>query len=235
MGAQKGHQAAGQLLAVQNLVSHSACKGQMHASGLVLKFGPENAGGVQQVQALVDVHPLLATGDAGAVPRLGRFAAGHLVDEGGFAHVGHPHHHHPHGTAHLALGSPGLNLLPQGLLDHIGKLVDALAALGVGLQHRIALLTKPGHPLGGDLGVCLIGPVEDDHAGAVPHHGVNVRVAAGDGNAGIHHLRHHVHELHVLLHLAAGLGHMSGIPLDVHRAPLSLGAFLPVQIFYLLY
>ncbi len=213
-------------LHVHNFVLHRPSKGQIHAGGLVLELGPEDAGGIQQVQPLVHVDPLLAPGDAGAVAGLGRLLFSHLVDKGGLAHVGHPHHHSPDRTAHLALLPPFGNLVPEHPLDHGGKLIDPPAGTGVGLQHGVALAPEAGPPgpvLGG---VGLIRPVEDNQAGLAGADGVNVRVAAGGRDAGVDNLHHHVHQLQVGLDLTPGLGHVAGIPLDVHRGPPEIQKFV---------
>ena len=101
-----GHQMTAQGLHIHDFVFDSACKGKYHASVRVLKFRPQDARCVQQIQGTVHVDPLLAPGNAGAVPRLSRLLPGHLIDKGGLSHVGDSHHHGPHRTAYLALLPP---------------------------------------------------------------------------------------------------------------------------------
>ena len=111
IGAKVGHEMAGQCFNIQNIVFHRAGEGKVQSYALVLELGPEDAGGIQQLKAAVDGHPLLGAGDAGTVLRLGGLAAGHLIDKGGFAHVGNAQDHHPDHTAHLPLFGVGLELL----------------------------------------------------------------------------------------------------------------------------
>ena len=206
----------GQGLPVHDLVLHSTGKGQVHTGGLVFKLWPQDTGRIQQVQAGVHIDPLLATGDAGLVARLGGLFLCHLVDKGGFAHVGHPHHHGPHRAAHQALGLPLLYLILQGGLDGGGKLIDSFPVPGVGLHDPPAFLTEPLPPHLIHSGVGLIRPVEDDEPGLLPHNLVDIRVAAGDGDAGVDDLRHQVYQLQIRLDLPSGFCHMAGIPLDIH-------------------
>ena len=213
---------AAQGLHVHDVVLHRPGKGQVHADGLVIKLGPQDARGVQQVQGLVHIYPLLAPGDTGPVPRLGGLLPGYLVDEGGLAHVGHPHHHGPHRTAHLALLPPFGDLILQHVLNHGGKLVHAASRFGVRLQHSVALTAEKGGPLFVPGGVGLVGPVEDDEPGLAGADAVDVRVPAGHGDAGIDDLHHDIHVFQVRLDLPAGLGHVSGVPLNVQGSSSSL-------------
>ena len=211
----------GQGLQIHDFVLYSASKGQMDAGSLVLKLGPEDAWGIQKLQPGIHTYPLFAPGDARPVARLGGLPLGHLVDEGGLSHVGDPHHHGPHGAAHQPLGLPLLQLLLQRLPDDGGELANSLAVSGVGLQHRPALSAEPvsPYPVHGRIG--LIRPVEYDQAGFLPHQFVNIRVTAGDRDAGVYDLRHQIHQFEIRLDLPPGFGHMARILLNIHAFTLS--------------
>ena len=127
MGRQKSHQAAGKFHNIHDIVLHGASVGQIQANGLILKFGPEDTGGIQQLHAAVHRHPLLAAGDAGPVLGDSGFPLGHLIDKGGFTHIGHTDYHSPHLAAHLAFGCPRGDLIPQQRTHHRRKLADTLA------------------------------------------------------------------------------------------------------------
>ena len=193
MGGQILHQIAGQLLDVQHVVLDSACKGQSLANLRIVELWPQDTGGVQQLQRSVHRYPLLGAGDAGAILGLGGLALGHLVDERGFPHVGDAQHHHPDGAAHLPLFGVGSQLVPQQLPDGGGKSLRTRAALGVGLQHRIALRPEGRRPFLCLGGVGLIHPVQYDHPGLPRRQLVHVRIAAGLGDAGVHDLADGIH------------------------------------------
>ena len=73
-------------------------------------------------------------------------------------------------------------------------------------------------PVHGRIG--LIRPVEYDQAGFLPHQFVNIRVTAGDRDAGVYDLRHQIHQFEIRLDLP-GFGHMARIPLNIHAFTLS--------------
>ena len=212
---------AGQGLHVHDGVPHGPGEGQVQTDRLILKLGPQNTGGIQQLQTLIHGDPLLAAGHAGAVAGLGRLFLGDFIDEGGLAHVGDTHDHGPHRAAHLALFFPPGDLFLQRPAHDGGELLHPCPAAGVALQHRDALAAEAGSPLLAGGGVGLVGPVEDDHARLAAHQVVDVRVPAGDGDAGVDDLRHHVHVFEVFPDHPPGLGHVAGIPLDVHGLVLS--------------
>ena len=206
------HQIAGQLLDIHDIILNSSCKGKTLADLYVIELGPQDAGGVQQLQRAIHRHPLLGAGHAGAILRLGGLAVGHLIDKGGFAHVGDAQHHHADGAAHLPLFGIGRQLVLQKLTDGGGKLRRACAALGVGLQHRIALSPEIGGPALCLLGVGLIHAVQYHHAWLSRRHFVHVRVAAGQGDTGVQYLAHRVHIPDLGHDHALGFRHMAGEP-----------------------
>ena len=204
-------------LHIHNFVFHSSGKSQIHTGSFVLELGPENTGGVQQVQALVYIDPLLPPGDAGAVAGFGGLLLCHLVNEGGFAYVGHPHHHGADRAAHLSFLPPLGNLVLENVLNDGRKLLYPPAGAGVGLQNGVSLCLKisgPGFVL---RRVGLVCPVEDDQAGLWAADGIDVWVAAGGRNTCVNNLYHNVYQFQVGLNLPPGLGHVAGIPLDIHR------------------
>ena len=185
MGPQVGHQVAAQGLHVQNVVLHRAGVGQVQAHALVLKLGPEDAGGVQQFQVLVDGHPLLGPGNAGAVLGLGGFPACHLIDKGGLAHVGDAQDHYPDHPARLSFFRIGPELVREQLPHSGGKPGGALSPLGIGLQHSISLGPEIGGPAVGGGAVRLVRPVQNHQPGLPRRQFVHVRIPAGDGDPGI--------------------------------------------------
>ena len=206
------HQIAGQLLDIHHVILDGARKGQPLANLHVVELGPQDTGGIQQLQRPIHRHPLLGAGHAGAILRLGGLAVGHLIDKGGFAHVGDTQHHHANGAAHLALFGISGQLVLQKLTDGGGKLLRAHAALGVGLQHRIALSPEIGGPALRLLGVGLIHAVQHHHTGLSRRHLIHVRVAAGQGDPGVQDLAHRVHILDLGHDHALGFRHMAGKP-----------------------
>ena len=226
MGGQVVHQVAGQLLDVQNIVLHRTRKGKTLADFRIVKFRPEDAGGVQQLQGGVHGHPLLGAGNAGAILGLGGLALGHLVDEGGLAHVGDAQHHDADHAAHLTLGGVGLQLITEQLTDGGGEFLRAHAALGVGLQHGPALGAEILRPAAGLGGVGLVGTVEDDEAWLARRQVVHVRVAGGQGDAGVQYLADGVHVGKFGRDHALCFCHVAGKPaeiFDLHSVHLAFG------------
>ena len=82
---QQRHQAPGEFLGVHDLVPYGAQVGQQPRPRLVVHAGRQHAGGVQDLQEGPELHPLVGTGDAGAVGGLDDGGAVQPVDEGGFA------------------------------------------------------------------------------------------------------------------------------------------------------
>ena len=140
---------------------------------------------------------------------------GHLVDKGGFAHVGDAQHHDPHGAAHLAPIGPGRQLVPQQLPDGGGKLGGACTALGIGLQDGIALSPEIRRPAAGLAGVCLVYPVQHHQAGLPRRQFVHIRVPAGQGNARVQNFAHRIHILDFCRDHPPGLGHVPGEPAEI--------------------
>ncbi len=147
IGGQQLHEMHGKGFDIHHIILHRAGIAELQAHLRVLKLGPQDTGGVQQLQAPFHRDPLLSAGDAGPVLRLGGFSARHLIDKGGFSHVGDAHHHHPDGSADLALFLIPADLLLEQLLDLGGKLIGALPVFAVRFQHHHALCTEPGRPL----------------------------------------------------------------------------------------
>ena len=206
------HEIAGQFLNIHHVILDSSCKGQTLADLHIIELRPQNAGRVQQFQRPIHRHPLLGAGHAGAILRLGGLAVGHLIDKGGFAHVGNAQHHHPDSAAHLSFFSVGGQLVLQKLADGGGKLRRAHAALGVGLQHRVAFSPEIGGPALRLSGVSLIHAVQHHQPGLARRHFVHVGIAAGQRDTGIQYLAHRVHILDLGHDHALGFRHMAGEP-----------------------
>ena len=215
MGGQIVHKVAGQLLDVQHVVLDGTCKGKALANLRVIELRPEDAGGVQQLQRGVHRYPLLGAGHAGAILGAGGLAVGDLVDEGGLPHVGNAQHHNAHHLAYLPLGSGGGQLVPQQLPDGSGEFLRAHAVFGVGLQHGEALPAEVLRPPAGLHRVGLIRAVEDDEPRLARGQLVHVRVAGGQGDAGVHDLADGVHILDLGGYHPLGFGHMTGEPTQV--------------------
>ena len=216
MRPQIGHQVAAQGLHIQNIVLYCPGIGQVHAHALVVELGPEDAGGVQQLQVPVNGHPLLGAGDAGPVLGLGGLAARHLVDKGGFTHIGDAQDHDPHYPAGHAPLRVGAELVRQQFPDGPGEFRRAHAAFGVGFQHRVALGPEVLRPAFGPLRVRLVHPVQHHHPGLSRRQFIHIRVPAGNRDAGVQNLAHRVYILDLLGDHPPGLGHVAGIPLNVH-------------------
>ena len=210
---------AAQGLRIQNVVFYRAGIGQVQTHALVLELGPQDTRRVQQLQPTVDRHPLLAAGNAGAVLCLGGLAARHLIDEGGLAHVGDAQDHHPDHPARHALFGIGLQLVRQQFPDGSGKLRRSLAAPGVGFQDGIALGPEIRRPLLRGFRVCLVHAVQHHKTGLPRRQLVHVRVSAGHRDAGVQNFAHRVHILDLVGDHPPGLGHMTGIPLNIHTNP----------------
>ena len=216
MGPQIGHQVAAQGLHIQNIVLHRPGIGQVHAHALVIKFRPENTGGVQKLQIPINRHPLLGAGNAGAILGFGSLAARHLIDKGGLAHVGNTQDHDPHHPAGHTPLRVGAELVRQQLPDGPGEFRRAPAAFGVGFQHRVALGPKVLRPAFGPLRVRLVHPVQHHHPGLSRRQFIHIRVPAGNRDAGVQNFAHRVHVFDLLGDHPPGLGHVAGIPLNIH-------------------
>ena len=126
-----------------------------------------------------------------------------------------PQHHDPHGAARLAPLGPGGQLVPQQLPDSGGKLGGACAALGIGLQHSIALFPEIRRPAAGLAGVRLVHPVQHHQAGLPRRQFVHIRVPAGQGNARVQNFAHRIHILDFCRDHPPGLGHVPGEPAQI--------------------
>ena len=212
MAAQILHQIAGQLLDVHDVILDGAGKRKTLTDLHVIKLRPQDAGGIQQLQRAVHRNPLLAAGHTGAVLRLGGLSVGHLVDEGGLAHVGNTQHHHPDGAAYLTLFGIGGQLVAEQLPHGSGKLRRTHAAFGIGLQHRIALSPEIGGPALCLPGIGLIHPVEHHQTGLSRRHLIHIRIPAGQRDPGVQNLAHRVHIFDLGHDHALGFRHMAGKP-----------------------
>ena len=198
-----------------NALLHCPGKGQHHADLRVLKLGPEDSRGIQQLQTGIHRDPLFASGDTGAIFCLGTLSAGNLVDEGGFSHIGNPHYHNPQGAIHALCSVPG-QLLRTGRPGCGGKAGNAPLCFAVRGYDRHTLFFKIGFPTVGGRRVCQIHTVQDDHSGLIAANGINIRVPAGHGDPGVHDFANRVYLLQVCLDLPPGFGHMARIPLNIH-------------------
>ena len=216
MDPQIGHQVAAQCFHIQNIVLHRPGVGKVHAHALVIKFRPENTGGVQKLQIPINRHPLLGAGNAGAILGFGGLAARHLIDKGGFSHIGDPQNHHPHYPAGHALFRIGPQLVCQQLPDGSGKFRRPHAVFCVGFQHGIAFAAEIVCPALRPLRIRLIHPVQHHHPGLPRRQLVHIRVPAGNRNPGVQNLTHRVHIFDLLGNHPPGFGHVAGIPLNIH-------------------
>ena len=96
------------------------------------------------------------------------------------------------------------------------KSIDTFTALAVRGDGCPALGFEIIRPFGCRFRICKIHAVQNYNPGLVSTNAINIRIATGNGDPGVHDLTYSIHLLQVLLHLAAGLGHVTGIPLDIH-------------------
>ena len=205
-----------QRLDVQNVVLDRARIGQTDVDLRILKPRPENARRIEEQKARIDRHPLLSARDAGAVFRLCALSSRDLVDKGGLPDIRDAHDHDLERSSDLSLFRVPPQLLGKQLPNRRDKAVDALAALTVRQEHRHAAAFEIFRPFFDHRRVCHVDPVEDDKARLCAADGVNIRVAAGNGDARVQDLTDRIDQLQVFLHHPACLGHVTGIPLDVH-------------------
>ena len=93
---------------------------------------------------------------------------------------------------------------------------DALPALCVRLQDSKAEAFEIRAPAGGHLRIGEIAAVQDHKPRFAGGEAVDVRVPAGIRDAGVEDLAYRVDQLDVFFDHPAGLGHVTGVPLDVH-------------------
>ena len=213
------HQATGQFFQIHHIILDGTGKSQMHTHLGIVKLGPQDTGSIQQFQRIVHRHPLLGTGHAGTVLRLGGLTLGYFVDKRRLTHIGDAQHHDTDGTAHLTFFGVGGQLFLQQFPHSTGELLRTNAALGIGFQHSIALLPEIGGPTPGLDGIGLIHTVEHHQAGLPCRHLIHIGITAGDGDAGVHDLTHSVHILDLGHDHPLGFCHMAGKPaqsFDLH-------------------
>ena len=212
---QQFHQPGGQLLDIDNILLHRAGEGQHQTHIGVFELGPQDTRSIQQLQAGIHGDPLFAAGHTGTVLRFGTLTAGDLVDKGGFSHIGNAHHHDLHRPVHSLRGVT-LQLFLQHAAGGRNKIIDALAALAVGDDHSHTFASEISSPALGGLRVCQIHPVQHDDPGLGAADGIDIRIPAGHGDTGIHDLADSIYQFQIRLDLPPGLGHMAGIPLNIH-------------------
>ena len=206
---------AAQRLHIQNIILHRAGESQIQSHALVLKFGPENSRRIQKLHLLIQAHPLLGAGNAGPVLCPGGLPSCDLIDKGGFSHVRNSQNHHPQHPV-LALLRVSPELLRQQLPDSRRELLGSRPGSGVGFQHREALFPEIRRPLPGARRIRLIHAVQHDQPGLARRQRVHIRIPAGHRNPGVQNLAHRIHIFQLLRNHPAGLGHMTGVPLNIH-------------------
>ena len=187
-------------------------KAKTHADAAVLKFRPQDARRIKELERLVDRHPLLRARDAGAVLRLGALAAGDLVDERRLANVRDAEHHHAQHAADLALGLVRGDLIAQQRAHGGRKLLHAPALLGVRFDDGVAERAEIRRPLFRHLRVGLIDAVQNDQTGLARRQLVHIGVAAAHRDARVQNFAHGVHVAELRRDHAAGLGHVPREP-----------------------
>ena len=209
---------AGQRLGVDHVLLDGARVGKAHPDLRVFKLRPQNARRVQKQKPLIDRDPLLAARNAGAVLGLCALAPGDLVDERRFSHIRNADDHELQGPSHLSLLRVPRQLFSQQRAHRRDEAGNALFRLAVGLQNGIALRPEVLCPFFRQRRVCHVDAVQDDHARLIAADRVDIRVAAGNRDARVENFAHGVDELHILLDHPARLGHVAGVPLDIHGA-----------------
>ena len=142
-------------------VFDGAGDGEFQADAGAFEFGPEDAGGVDQDDAVAEVDFLSAFGDGGFVADAGDFLAAERVDEGGFPDVGDADDHDAEGFAVAVL-------LEREFFDEAGQAFDVLLVVEVdGGGPDAALFAEVFLPEFGDFGVGEVGFGEEGDAGDV--------------------------------------------------------------------
>ena len=162
------------------------------------------------------MDPLLALRFARLVGRLGRTAAGQLVDERRFADVRDAQDHGTDGAVLEATGLPAGQLRRRQGADQGNELFHPFAAFAVQGQDLASLLLVIGHPFVEDGRVGQVGLVEDDDRRLVADEGLNHGIGAAHRDTGIDEFDDDVDDLEIFLNKALGLGHVAGIPVDYH-------------------
>ena len=206
---------AGQLLRIHNILFDRAGICQLHTHIGIFKFGPQNTGGIQQKQPIIHRHPLLTSGNTGTVFCLGTLSAGNLVDQCGLANIGNSNDHHTQRAVHALCGI-SLNFLLQYRTDSGLKIGNSLSAFAIRCQCCHSTAAKPGDPPFRCVRIRQIRPIQNNNTGFICTNGIYIRVSAGHRDPGIHDLTNRIHLLQICFDLAAGLGHMTGIPLNIH-------------------
>ena len=206
-------QRAGEGEGIHHLVPDGGDIRQPPRSHGIIQLWPQKSGGVQHLQIFAHTHPLIGARHARTVAHLGNRTAVQLIDNGAFAHVRHAHHHHAHRAAHatrlaarhLVAGQVfnGLEYLPRAAPCRNGRALHA-----VGLIIRL--------PLAGHGRIGKVGLVHHQYPRLAAQHGVEHGVSAGFGQAGIANFNHRIHAGKLILQKPLSLGHMAGIPVNLH-------------------
>ena len=216
----------GQGLQIHDFVLYSASKARWMPVVSSSNLG-QRMPGVSKSSASIHTYPLFALVTPGRLPALADFR--HLVDEGWtFPRWDPLSHHRPARGGPPALGLPLPSFSFSACRMTVGELANSLAVSGKLVSAPPSPVCGTSQSIPGSWPIGLIRPVEYDQAGFLPHQFVNIRVTAGDRDAGVYDLRHQIHQFEIRLDLPPGFGHMARIPLNIH-------AFTLYRIFLVLY
>ena len=153
---------------------------------------------------------MLALGHCRFIPRFGDDAAGQIVDQGGFAHVGNA------GDQGCDAGG-AIRAFAGHFQGGIHQLADLFRLFGGDGQGAYAwILFQMGEPLFGDGGVGQVAFAKQFETGLVGPELLDYRVGAAIGQAGVYHFDDQVHLGKNVADFADGLVHVAGEPVDAH-------------------
>ena len=196
------------------LKDHANGLGVRISNGLGVKLLPQYAGHIQQIK-FVGADPLLALGHTRAVCRFGAGRACKGVDKGGLAYIGDAAQHHLRlGTAHAAVLA-AFQQAGQFFFDRSLNGIGTALLLGADRHTAGICCTEVSDPFFrySRIGqICLVQRIELRLAG---RDALDLRVQAGERDAGIQQHKACIHMLDLLLHHAQGLGHVAREPLNI--------------------
>ena len=161
-------------------------------------------------------HILECGCDAGPVSGLRRRSPGQRIDQCRFSDIRDTGHHYADHAGADPLPSVPFQLGSTGCLDFRNNLFLYTAFPGIQSQCFQPLLPVESTPPPCALRIGQIRLVQDQKAGFLCTHGLNIRISPRKRNTRIDQFHDQINELQIILHLPLGFGHMTGIPLNIH-------------------
>ena len=215
-----------ELVNVEDLVVDGADEGEIQADDLTLELRPGDTRGVEQLELLIDIDPLITTGDARLVSGLRHGLPDVGIDKGGLADVWHAEDHRTDDRGLDAALQVLLDEGLRGLIDERVQLLQTALVSCVDLKRVVAAGCEVVCEALRFTTICEIRLIDEEDAGLILREAVDVRITGGFRTAGVDHLDDEVDQLQVLTDVSFCFGHVAGIPLNRHNSPVFYTSYM---------